>query len=160
MARPVSWPSKITGASPEAMEFYELVAKLQRTTAFADCHVYHGARIGDLPHVAFGTTTTNLPRMICGFLGIPYRKRLCNTPGCMNPFHYTNVAMQQAFVSPEFAETPVVPLVDKEAYRELIQYVIDEHEIPTPPTFENIRKYVPVEDMDDLTLKETIQSWT
>lgn len=160
MARPISWPNKITGASPEALKFYQLVAELQESTAFADCHVFTGAHIGGLPHIAVDKKTTNLPKRLCLFLGVPYRKQLCNTPSCMNPFHYVDLNLQHAFATaPEVAEPAVLPLPPLLELKESVLYVVNNMDLPNPPSFEDVRPHIHPDDLPDEQLHKVIQQW-
>jgi hypothetical protein len=155
MARPISWPDKIT-APEEALEFYRHVSKLQRSEAFKECHVFDGALIHDVPHVRWEKTTTNLPRMICGFLGLPYRRQHCNTKGCMNPFHFVDVNRIVAFHSEERLEVPLTNTPNLEEYVELVKHIIDANDLKLPVTFTEIRPLIEAEDMDDTTLINTL----
>ena len=156
IGRPVEWHTKID-APPEALEFYALIAKLQKGVAFRDCHVYTGTMVNDMPHVAFRKSTTNLPKTICIFLGIPYRKRKCGTSGCVNPFHHVDVAMQGAFSPNEGTGGLILPPIDLHAYKEVVDAVMDEEGIK--PIFEDIRPFIPQEDMTDETLRKVIHEF-
>ncbi len=151
MPRPPKWADKIS-APPEAMEFYRLIQKLQTSTAFRECHPFSGAIINHVPYISWDNTVTGLPKTILGFLGIPYRKQLCKTHGCANPFHYVDSGLDRKDLKGLKGpiHTPLRP-DSGEALIELVEYYIDKEGVA--PIFEKVRPLIPVEDISDELLQ-------
>ena len=152
--RPPKWADKID-CPPEAKEFYELIQKLQTSTAFRDCHVFSGASINHVPHISWDNTVTALPKVILGFLGIPYRRQICKTHGCANPFHYVDAGLGKVTLKGLKGPIPEPHRPDSnEALIELVEYHIDKAGFePDEATFENVRPLIPQEDITDELLK-------
>ena len=151
--RPLTWHKQVT-APALALEFYAMIAKLQKSDAFAECHVYHGARLGDEPVIKFNKKVTGLPSVIASYIGLPSAGRRCTTPGCCNPFHYIPPgASDETYVHK--AETPEhVVEVGMDEWIDLIEYHLDNHALRIENvTMEAVRAMIPVEDLSDSQLK-------
>jgi hypothetical protein len=157
MARPPKWAEKIE-APEEALEFYRIVQKLQTSTAFRECHVYDGATINHVPFISWDSTVTALPKVLLGFLGMPYRHQTCKTHGCANPFHYTDSDPDSPTLKgmKRPGKAPLRP-DSTAALVELIEYHIDTADVE--PTFENLRPLIPIEDMSDQLLTVSLADY-
>jgi hypothetical protein len=154
MARPPKWAEKIQ-APEDAMEFYRLIQKLQTSTAFRECHPFSGATINHVPYISWENSTTALPKVLLGFLGIPYRQQICKTHGCANPFHYVDVGLQTPTLKGLKGPTSSPHRPDStEAYIELIEYEVDKAGVDL--NFESVRPLIPVEDISDELLNLAI----
>lgn len=147
MARPPKWAEKIK-APDDALEFYRIVQKLQTSTAFRECHVYEGATINHVPFISWEGTVTALPKVLLGFLGMPYRHQTCKTHGCANPFHYTESDPDSPTLKglKKPAKAPLRP-DSNAALVELIEYYMDQAGVGA--TFQELRPLIPQEDMTD-----------
>lgn len=151
------WPEKIE-APEEALELYRLISKLQDSEAFRHCHVFSGANIKGLPHVRWEGRVTNLPKVILSFLALPYKRKMCVTPGCVNPFHYVDLDL----ASNEIVTAGVVPqeenfkAPDIDQYVETVRYYIEENDLESP-SYEQLRKLIPVEDVPDELLQQSLK---
>lgn len=159
MARPPNWASKIT-APEEALEFYRMIEKLQTSDAFRTCHIYKGAALNHVPVISWRGKVTALPRIVLGFLGIPYRKSICKNHGCCNPFHYVDLDEERpkpltGMAMPEKEVYRGTPLED---YVQTVEYVLDANGYP-PETndFQVIRHLIPRGDIPDELLQQTLE---
>lgn len=154
--RPAVWASKIE-ANPDALKFYELIEYLQTTTAFRECHIYKGAVMNHVPHVSWGNSVTALPKVLLGFLGIPYRRKLCPTHGCCNPFHYIDDHPQKlkGHTNPPKEIIKTAPLENIDSYKEMVEFYIDKHDVRD---FESLRPLIPTEDISDDLLKQVLKN--
>lgn len=155
MAPKPTWPEKIK-APAEAIKLYRQMAKLQMTKDFQKCHIYEGASTNGVPVVSWDNKVTALPKIICSFMGLPFKKKTCNTPGCMNPFHYVDqVDPTRGKLPQALAPVPVI-LPSLADYIELVVYHIEEN-CPNPnPTFEQLRSIIPAEDITDELLQKVL----
>lgn len=159
MARFPDWPDKID-APAEALKMYRCMARLQHSKEFQKCHVFKGASSSrGVPLVSWENRTTQLPKVVCSFMGLEYRKKTCNTPGCMNPFHYLSSGKtEDSAFQVERVHEPAPPLVvDMGGYVETIGYYIEKDGVGIDnPTFEQLRALIPAEDMADEILRNAL----
>lgn len=147
--RPQTWHTKIT-APPEALELYALIARLQKSTAFQACHIYHGANLEGVPMVKWDGKSTKLPYIVASYMGLDTSLQQCKTPGCCNPFHYiapstTGAALVTTRENP--AESMSVGL---EEWVELVEWELDRNAMRLETvTFEQVRALIPPEDLLD-----------
>lgn len=134
-----------------------MIAKLQKSDAFAECHVYHGARLGDDPVIKFDKKVTGLPAVIASYIGLPSAGRRCTTPGCCNPFHYLPPgAMDETYVHKAEAQEHGVE-IGMEEWIDLIEYYLDkEAKRLGDVTLEEIRNMIPEDDLSDAQLQSAL----
>lgn len=151
--RPLTWYKNVT-APPLALEFYAMIAKLQKSDAFAECHVYHGARLGDEPVIKFDKKVTGLPAVIASYIGLPSARRRCTTPGCCNPFHYLPPgSSDETYTHGAEAKENVVE-IGMDEWVDLIEFHLDNNlKRIGDVTLEEVRAMIPVEDLSDSQLK-------
>lgn len=159
--RPPSWAFKIE-APFEARMFYEMIMKAQDTPdLFKDCHVFTGSKINGIAVAKWEGKTTALPKIILGFLGMPYRKQKCFTPGCINPFHFTDMTEEDIIKIPrakpdKIDDIPPTPTLTFEGYKETVEYYLSENELPLTSPYADIRALIPTEDISDEILKHVL----
>ena len=156
MGRPPKWHKKIK-APPEALEFYELISRLQNSAAFRECHIFEGVNLHHIPYVSWEGKVTALPKVLTLFLGLPYRRKTCATHGCCNPLHFIDVVQGETLSglsNPEERKTLPVSLDD---YIETIDYYMEENAISGPPDFKVLRRIIPKEDIPDEILALSIE---
>lgn len=149
MARPPKWANKIS-APPEAKEFYEMIQKLQTSTAFRECHPFSGATINHIPYISWDNTVTALPKVVLGFLGMSYWRQICKTHGCANPFHYIDDGRkitELAGLRGPMEEPHRADSID--AQIELVEFYLDKAGLTGKQTFKTVRPLIPAEDISD-----------
>lgn len=151
--RPANWPNQID-APEEALELYRLIARLQHSKAFNHCHTFLGTTIGNIPHVRWEGKVTNLPKLICSFVGLEYKKKQCKVYSCLNAFHYTNYDEYPS--TGALLEPITVPKPDLSAYVETLKYYIEENNL-VKPSLEDLRAIIPVEDISDDLLQQALK---
>lgn len=147
--RPTIFPSKIV-APPDAMELYRLIAKLQRSDAFDECHIYTGASLSDEPMIKWHGKVTSLPGVVCSFIGMPKGLNQCGTPDCCNPFHWVPREWQDDLLvqSREHMEAPIESGLDD--WVDLIDYEADKRMVRVADlTVPMVREWIPIEDLSD-----------
>lgn len=152
--RPQVWQTKII-APPEALALYEMIASLQHSTAFKGCHVYSGARDrhSGIPMFKFEGRVHSMPFIVTSFMGLEYGKRNCQTPGCMNPFHYTPPSER---VTPDQNHF-LAPVMSPDDNLDLLDYHVEECGIPCD--FTSLRAAIPPEDISDANLRTAIEQY-
>lgn len=158
--RPPKWSNHIK-APPDAIRLYKLIEELQTSTAFRECHPFKGAILNHVPVISWHNRVTALPKIILGFLGIPYRKQLCATHGCANPFHYADLEYKTNLETLKGPDP--VPHISSslEGYIELIEYYMEKEGFENlTPTFDNLRRHIPIEDISDVDLRLAIEKMT
>ena len=154
--RKPAWAQKIE-APPEALEFYRAVQKLQQSTAFSTCHVYHGAKIGTVPYVSFDNKLIGLPHLVLAFLGLTPGRKVCGTVGCCNPFHYTAPPPPLPQTLPGLVSPPPPPLpppIELNDYLEMVEYYVDKLDTKN---FDLLREAIPATDISDEILNLVIE---
>ena len=157
MAGVPNWPERIT-APKEAKQLYRWMAKAQLAKAFTECHVYDGANINGVPYVSWENKSTNLPKIVCSFMGLQYSRKTCKTPNCMNPFHYIQTGNLNDSLLPverELKPVPPPPEVSLGDYLETVRYYIEENDL-TDPDFSQLRPIIPAEDISDEILQKVV----
>lgn len=154
--RPPTWPSKIS-APAAALTFYKSLLALQKSDAFATCHIYEGALNNGVPVISWDSRTTGLPHVVGSFLGLNTGRKVCSTEGCMNPFHYL-VEKVEKLVAPELPNEHLAAN-GLEEFLDLIMYHIDTTGLRREDqTFEKLRQLIPAEDMQDHDIQLVLRS--
>lgn len=160
VGRPATWPKRIT-APPLALELYALIAKLARTPGvFAECHVFEGAALGEIPVIKWEGEVTKLPHVVASHLGLPQGGKQCQTPGCCNPFHYLSGATSvDTLVSA--AEQPKEQTfaygANLEEWVELVEYELDKRgKRVGDVAFEEVRGWILAEDLSDEQIRSAL----
>lgn len=150
------WPEKIK-APKDAMKLYRLMAKLQESKDFQKCHIFEGASVNGVPFVSWENKATALPRVVCSFMGLPYKKKTCNTPHCMNPFHFVdqNMVAENRLPVEQVHQPAQVVTPSLEDFIETVRYYIEENDL-TNPTFEQLRPIIHADDISDEILQKAI----
>ena len=149
-----SWPDRIK-APAEALRMYRYMVKMQQSKAWQQCHVFEGAMRGGIPVISWDSKATSLPKIVCSFMGLQYKKKTCNTPGCMNPFHYVDQGNFQDKMLPVERELSPAEAYQPnfEDFKETVRFYIEENDLESP-TFEQLRSLIPIEDISDDLLRK------
>jgi hypothetical protein len=152
--RPPTWHSKIQ-APLAAIALYEMIADLQNTDAFRTCHVYSGAvdKKTGLPMFKFEGRVHAMPYVISSYMGIEYGKRICNTDGCVNPFHYAPPS-ERVEPSVNHFQAPQAAGSD---WNDLVDYYVEE--VGVPLDYSKLRAAIPAEDIDDANLRTAVLNY-
>jgi hypothetical protein len=156
MVRPTTWPDRLA-APKEALELYRVIAKLQGSDAFKECHVYDGSSLRTIPQVKWQGKATSLPKIVAAFFGLAYGAKTCQTRGCMNPFHHT--AGFGAAPNHELITQPIADPVQGTSVMvdqvELVEFYMERHEVEKD--FHALRDVISEEDMSDSLLFATLE---
>lgn len=154
--RPQVWQTKIS-APPLALEFYALIAKLQKSEAFATCHIYDGARVDGVPIVKWQGTATKLPYVVASYMGLSSDLQQCGTPGCCNPFHYLPPQHDSALLVQGKEAVSDRVSSDVAEWADLVEYELDKRAKRIATTsFEDLRGWIDPLDLNDSQLTSAI----
>ncbi len=92
-----------------------------------------------------------MPFIISSFMGIEYGKRNCETPGCVNPFHY---APPSERITPDQNQFLAPPPQDSDSDLDLLDYYVEDMGVQCD--FTSLRPRIPVEDISDVNLRAAI----
>lgn len=150
MARPKTWFKKVT-APPEAMAFYEMIAMLQDSGAFRECHPCEGAvDHAGVPVIKWQGRVHALPYVISSVMGIEYGKRKCSTRNCINPFHYA--------VPDRVGGEPLIPTIPQgDQWNSLVDFYVEDKGLEL--SYPVLRAAIPREDIDDENLQAAIRNY-
>lgn len=153
VGRQIMWHTKVT-APPAALALYAAIAAAQKSQAFVDCHVYHGAKGPDgEPLIRFEGKVTGLAGVVASYMGIDIQRQQCSTPGCMNPFHYINSGLAQNPAT----KTPILgaALLD---WVDLVNYAMEENVLRSSQLdFATLRPLIHADDLSDMHLEAAIK---
>ncbi len=129
----------------------------QQSDAFDSCHTYKGANLRGEPMIKFEGNATGLAFVIASYIGLPSSTKKCDTPGCCNPFHYIPNGVEDRLVQGEEEKDRVLQ-IGLDEWVDLIDYEADKRAIRKEDvTFEMMRGFIPVEDLDDDHLKLAVE---
>lgn len=155
LGRPLTWMTKID-APPEAQAFYEMLAAMQHSRAFKTCHIYKGSvdKKTGIPMLRFEGRVHSMPYVISSFMGIEYGRRNCQTPGCVNPFHY---APPDRPVQQVKMDEAIAPPATGDDWNDLIDYYVEEQGVKL--NYLALRAAIPEEDINEFALRTAIENY-